>query len=103
MSKVKKDDTVKVHYTGKLNDGQVFDSSREREPIECKVGAGQMIPGFEKGGLDMELHQKKEISIKPEEAYGEVKDERFQEIHKSQLPEGTKPKIGMGVAARETE
>src|SRR5690625_1569386 len=99
MSKVKKDDTVKVHYTGKLNDGQVFDSSREREPIEFKVGAGQMIPGFEKGVLDMELHQKKEISIKPEEAYGEVKDELFQEIPKPQLPEEIKPEVGMGLAA----
>jgi len=99
MSQVKKDDTVKVHYTGKLNDGQIFDSSRGREPIEFKVGAGMMIPGFEKGVMDMELNQKKEISIPPAEAYGEVRPELFQEIEKSQLPAEIKPEVGMGLAA----
>ncbi len=100
MSRVKKDDTVKVHYTGKLNDGQVFDSSLNRDPLEFKVGAGMMIPGFEKGVLDMELNEKKEISIAPEEAYGEVKKELFQEIPKSQLPAEIKPEVGMGLAAQ---
>lgn len=99
MSRVKKDDTVKVHYTGKLNDGQVFDSSVGREPLEFKVGAGMMIPGFEKGVLDMELNEKKTISIKPEDAYGEVRDDLFQEIPKDQLPEEIKPEVGMGLAA----
>jgi len=63
MSQVKKDDTVKVHYTGTLDNGQVFDSSLEREPIEFTVGQGTMIPGFEKGVLEMELNEKKKIAI----------------------------------------
>jgi len=100
MSKVKKDDTVKVHYTGKLTDGQVFDSSLERDPIEFKVGAGKMIPGFEKGVLDMELNEKKTIEIPSEEAYGAVQDELFQEVPKSQLPDDIKPEVGMGLAAQ---
>ncbi len=100
MSQVKKDDVVKVHYTGTLKDGQVFDSSLEREPIEFKVGAGQMIPGFEKGVLDMELNQKKTIEIPVDEAYGEVKDELFQEIDKKQLPENIDPKVDMALAAQ---
>lgn len=100
MSKVKKDDTVKVHYTGKLTDGQVFDSSLEREPIEFKVGAGKMIPGFENGVLDMELNEKKNIEIPSGKAYGEVQDELFQEVPKDQLPEDIKPEIGMGLAAQ---
>ena len=66
MSQVKQNDTVKVHYTGKLTDGQVFDSSVERgEPIEFTMGQGQLIPGFEKGLLDMEVNEKKTINIQP--------------------------------------
>lgn len=100
MSQVKKDDTVKVHYTGKLTDGEIFDSSLEREPIEFKVGAGQMIPGFENGVIDMKLNEKKTIEIPSAEAYGEVREELFQEVPKSQLPEEIKPEIGMGLAAQ---
>lgn len=100
MSQVKKDDTVKVHYTGTLKDGQVFDSSLEREPIEFKVGAGMMIPGFEKGVLDMKLHEKKKIEIPCSEAYGEVREELFQEIPRSELPAEIEPKVDMGLAAQ---
>src|SRR5690625_556890 len=100
MSQVKKDDVVKVHYTGTLEDGQVFDSSLEREPIEFKVGEGKMIPGFEKGVLDMELNEKKKIEIPSSEAYGEVNDELFQDVPKTQLPEDIEPKVGMGLAAK---
>lgn len=100
MSQVKKDSTVKVHYTGTLKDGQVFDSSLEREPIEFKVGEGNMIPGFENGVLDMELNEKKKIEIPSKEAYGEVLDELFQEVPKSQLPEDIKPEVGMGLSAQ---
>lgn len=53
MSAVKHGDTVKVHYTGKLKNGEEFDSSAGREPLEFQVGKGQVIPGFDKGLLDM--------------------------------------------------
>ena len=56
MSQVKENDTVKVHYTGKLSNGQVFDSSLEREPLEVTLGQGMLIPGFEKGIIDMKLN-----------------------------------------------
>ena len=82
MSQVKKDDTVKVHYTGKLKDGEVFDSSSGREPLEFTVGAGQMIPGFEKGIMDMKLNEKKTIEIPASEAYGEKREELLQEVKK---------------------
>ncbi len=100
MSQVKKDDVIKVHYTGTLTDGQVFDSSRDREPLEFKVGAGQMIPGFEKGVMNMELNEKKTVEIPANEAYGEVKEELFQEISKSQLPDSIDPKVDMALAAQ---
>lgn len=100
MSQIKKDNTVKVHYTGKLTNGEVFDSSAGREPLEFTVGAGQMIPGFENGILDMKLNEKKTIEIPASEAYGERRDELLQEVPKSQLPEEIKPEVGMPLMAQ---
>lgn len=100
MSQVKQNDTVRVHYTGKLADGQVFDSSLEREPIEFTMGQGQLIPGFEKGLLDMKVNEKKTINIPSEEAYGEPRQELIQEVDKSQLPEEIKPEPGMGLVSK---
>ena len=100
MSQVKENDTVRVHYTGKLADGQVFDSSLEREPIEFTMGQGQLIPGFEKGLLDMKVNEKKTINIPSEEAYGSPRQELIQEVDKNQLPEEIKPEPGMGLVSK---
>ncbi len=100
MSQVKQNDTVKVHYTGKLADGQVFDTSEGKEPIEFTLGQGQLIPGFEKGLLDMKINEKKTINIPKEEAYGEPRAELVQEVEKSQLPEEIKPEVGMGLVSK---
>ncbi|SHF56962.1 FKBP-type peptidyl-prolyl cis-trans isomerase SlpA [Salegentibacter echinorum] len=101
MSQVKENDTVKVHYTGKLADGQVFDSSVERgEPIEFTMGQGQLIPGFEKGLIDMKVNEKKTVNISKKEAYGEPREELIQEVQKSQLPEEIKPEVGMGLVSK---
>lgn len=100
MSKVKENDTVRVHYTGKLVTGEVFDSSLEREPLEVTLGEGSLIPGFEKGLIDMVVEEKKTITIPKEEAYGEIRKELFQELGKDQLPEDIKPEVGMGLVAR---
>jgi len=100
MSKVTENDTVRVHYTGKLVTGEVFDSSLEREPLEVELGQGSLIPGFEKGLIDMEVNQTKTITIPKEEAYGEVQKELFQEIAKAELPSNITPEVGMGLVAR---
>ena len=100
MSQVKQNDTVKVHYTGKLADGQVFDTSEGKEPIEFTLGQGQLIPGFEKGLLDMKINEKKTVNIPKEEAYGEPRAELVQEVEKSQLPEEIKPEVGMGLVSK---
>lgn len=100
MSKVKANDKVRVHYTGKLTNGEVFDSSREREPLEVKLGEGSLIPGFEKGLVDMEVNEKKTITIPKEEAYGEIRKELFQSVPNSDLPDNIKPEVGMGLVAR---
>ena len=101
MSQVKANDTVKVHYTGKLKaTGQVFDTSAEREPLEAQLGQGALIPGFEKGLVDMKVNEKKTIEIPKEEAYGEVRKELFQQVGKDQLPEEIKPEVGMGLVSQ---
>ncbi|MFI0427980.1 peptidylprolyl isomerase [Mariniflexile sp. HMF6888] len=100
MSQVKENDTVKVHYTGKLSNGQVFDSSLEREPLEITLGQGMLIPGFEKGMIDMKVNEKKTIHIPVAEAYGDIQKELFHEVKKDQLPQDMTPEVGMGLASQ---
>ena len=103
MSKVKANDKVKVHYTGKLADGNVFDSSLDREPLEFQMGQGQLIPGFENGILDMGVNEKKTIVIPSEEAYGEARPELVQEVPNDRLPPEIKPEVGMGLVSTTPE
>lgn len=100
MSQVKANDTVKVHYTGKLSNGQVFDSSEGKEPLEVALGQGMLIPGFEKAIIDMKVNDKKTVNIPKEEAYGDIQQELFHKVDNSQLPEEIKPEIGMGLTSR---
>src|SRR5690606_15849089 len=100
MSQVTGNETVKLHYTGKLEDGQIFDSSIEREPLEVKLGEGRLIPGFEKGLVDMKVKEKKTITIPKEEAYGEVQKELFQKVPNENLPPEIKPEVGMGLVSK---
>jgi peptidylprolyl isomerase len=74
MAQVKDGDVVRVHYTGKITNGEQFDSSTGREPLEFTVGAGQMIKGFDAAIPGMKVGEKKTINILPEDAYG-VKDD----------------------------
>ena len=78
MTEVKKGDKVKVEYTGKLEDGSVFDSSEGKEPLQFEVGAQQVIPGFEKAVEGMKKDEEKEFTLKSEEAYGPVRPEMVQ-------------------------
>lgn len=100
MSKVKENDTVEVHYTGRLKNGQVFDSSEGKQPLNVTLGQGNFIPGFEKGLLNMSVNEKKTVTIPMEQAYGEVRKELFQAVQKEELPESIKPEVGMGLVAR---
>jgi len=100
MSQVKENDTVRVHYTGKLSNGQIFDSSLEREPLEISLGQGNLIPGFEKGVVNMKVNEKKTVNIPFAEAYGEVQQELFHEVKKDELPEDMTPEVGMGLASK---
>jgi peptidylprolyl isomerase len=95
LSKAKNGDTVKVHYTGKLNDGSVFDSSENREPLEFQLGSGQLIPGFEKAVTGMTVGDSTTVTIPAKEAYGEVNEELILNVEKDRLPADIQPEIGM--------
>ncbi|MAY84431.1 MAG: peptidylprolyl isomerase [Flavobacteriales bacterium] len=99
MATAKKGDKVKVHYTGKLTDDTIFDSSREREPLEFTVGAGQMIKGFDAAVEGMAVGESKKVEIPSAEAYGERSDEAMIEVDKAQLPKDMKPEKGMQLEA----
>lgn len=102
MVKVKKGDKVKVDYEGKFEDGTVFDTSHHDDhshPIEFEVGSGHVVPGFDKAVEGMEKGEEKEFTLKPEEAYGERRNELQQKIPKKSLPEGQEPKPGMMLVA----
>ncbi len=103
MAQVKQGDTVKVHYTGKLNDGTVFDSSKGREPLQFKVGDKKMIPGFEQGVIGMEVGQTKEVKIEAEKAYGPVRKEMIFDVKRSEFPEKLEPKVGMQFQMKQQE
>jgi peptidylprolyl isomerase len=95
MAQVKAGDLVKVHYTGKLTNGEQFDSSAGREPLEFTVGAGQMIKGFDDAMPGMTVGQKKTINIPAADAYGEKNDDAIIEFPKENVPADMKLEPGM--------
>ena len=95
--------TVKVHYTGKLNDGSVFDSSEGREPLEFQVGTGQVIPGFDAAIQQMDIGSSKTIKIPSEEAYGDVRQEMIALIPHEQFPDGLNPQVGQTLQLKTPE
>jgi FKBP-type peptidyl-prolyl cis-trans isomerase 2 len=92
---VKNGDKVKVHYVGRLEGGEVFDSSVDREPLDVEVGGAQVIQGFEEGLVGMEEGEKKTISISPEEGYGHRDPALLIEIPNANIPDGITPEVGM--------
>jgi peptidylprolyl isomerase len=95
MAQASAGDTVKVHYTGKLEDGTVFDSSREREPLEFTLESGQIIPGFEEAVEGMEEGEETTVEIPPEKAYGMHQEDAVMEFPVTELPDEMEPEVGM--------
>lgn len=100
MTKAKKGDTVKVHYTGKLTSGDQFDSSVGNNPLEFTVGSGQMIQGFDAAIPGMNVGEKKTIIISPGNAYGEKNEEAIIEFPKANIPAEMKLEPGMKLELR---
>lgn len=95
VKSVKEGSIACVHYTGKLDTGEVFDSSKGREPLEFVVGSGQLIKGFDKAVIGMKKGDKKEIHLEPADAYGDRDEKRIQPVDKKMLPKEPEPKAGM--------
>ena len=99
MSTAQKGNTVKVHYTGRLKDGTVFDSSRQRnEPIEFTLGQKNMIAGFEKAVEGMSVGDTKTAEIPANEAYGDKKDDMIIQVPKGEIPQDITPEVGQQLA-----
>lgn len=97
MKEVKNGDTVRVHYTGKLTNGDQFDSSAGRDPLEFTVGGGQMIKGFDAAMPGMKVGDKKTVNISAEDAYGERSDDAIIEFPKENVPADMKIEKGMSL------
>lgn len=87
MSKVQHGDTVKVHYTGTLEDGTVFDSSKDRDPLQFTLGKGQLIKGFEDAVMGMYVGETKTVTIPLDQAYGPRRDELMLKFEKAEIPQ----------------
>jgi len=94
MAQAKDGDTIKVHYTGKLDDGSVFDSSTDREPLEFKLGENQIIRGFENAVIGMAPGEKSTVTIPAEKAFGPHRNEMVIEMNKEDFPADLDPKVG---------
>ena len=103
MAVVKKGDQIKAHYTGRLTDGTVFDSSEGREPLAFEVGAGMMIAGFDKAVDGMKVGDKKIANIPAEEAYGPRNEEMLFEMPRTNLPEDMEVVEGMPLVMQQPD
>jgi len=103
LATAKNGDTVHVHYTGRLEDGSVFDSSEGSDPLEFTLGEGRVIPGFEKAVEGLEVGEDTSATIPPEEAYGPRSDDLVMDISREQLPEGMSPEVGQRLEMKTQE
>ena len=92
MEQIKEGASVSVNYTGRLEDGTIFDTSLQegREPLTATLGKGQLIPGFENGLMGMSAGEKRTVEIEPEQAYGEINPQLVSEVPLDRVPEGVK-------------
>jgi len=100
MTQAKSGDTVKIHYTGTLDDGTQFDSSAGRDPLQFTLGTGQVIPGFDKAVEGMTVGDSKQVNIPAEDAYGPRREQMVQDVPRSALPNDLDPVEGMALQAK---
>ena len=94
---VKTGDTISVHYTGKFENGDVFDSSEGKTPLKFTVGKDQLIPGFHTAVVGMQMGEKKTVTITPEDGYGPRMDERVTEMPREKAPKDMELEVNMAV------
>ena len=103
MGKVETGQFVSVHYKGTLQDGEVFDTSEGRHPMEVQIGEGQIISGFEKALMSMSLNEKKVFTLDPEEAYGQKDESLTHSFPRADVPAEINPEVGQTVALSSPE
>ena len=103
MAQAKQGDTVQVHYTGKLADGTVFDTSRNRHPLQFVIGNGQVIAGFDQAVTGMNIGESKTFVIPVDKAYGPRKEELIVTMKRDQLPLAETPKVGQRLEITQTD
>ena len=103
MNQAKNGDTVKVRFTGRLENGEVFSRSEGENPIEVTLGNRELLPGFESGIVGMEVGETKTIAVPPQQAYGPKEEDLMVEIDKSNLPEHVTPVIGKGLRIQRSD
>jgi len=103
MRRVEDGNYVKVHYTGKFDNGEVFDSSSGCQPLEVHMGAKEVIPGFENALLGMAVQEKRTFTIEPSEGYGERDDRLEQRFQRSDFPQDFNPEIGQVLVLQDSE
>lgn len=95
MKKAEKGNTVKVHYTGHLDDGSVFDSSKDKAPLEFTIGSGHVIKGFEQAVDGMTEGEQKTVKIPADEAYGPLREEMVITVRRDQIPQNIELREGL--------
>jgi len=95
MKEAEVGDLVSVHYTGKLTNGEVFDSSKERDPLEFTLGKKEMLVGFEEGVVGMKPGETKSVKLNPEQAFGDRREDLILEIPKDKFPQHITPSVGL--------
>ena len=103
MKQAQAGDTVRIHYSGTLNDGTQFDTSEGSDPLEFAVGSGTVIAGFDKAVEGMAVGESKSVKIPPEEAYGPRHEQLVQEVPKSALPDDIAPAVGMQLQGKSAD
>jgi peptidylprolyl isomerase len=103
MTQAKQGDTVQLHYMGKLQDGTIFDTSRERHPLQFTIGNGQVIAGFEQAVIGMKIGESKTARIPMEQAYGQHREDLVVTMNRSQLPPNLIPQVGQRLELTQTD
>ena len=103
MAQAKIGDTVKIHFIGKMQDDTVVETSQERGPLEFKIGEGDVIAGLEQGVIGMQAGDKKSITISPEEAFGQPREDLVVDLNKNEIPEGIKLAVGIYLNIQATD
>lgn len=97
MTNINEGDTVRVHFTGKLADGTVFETTRDGDPLDFEIGADEVTPGFEEAVLEMTPGESKTVKVQPDKAYGIRREDMVQIVEREKLPTDLEPEVGLAL------